>query len=321
MNDFIEKVSELILDDRNIKINTLETYISNLSKLLKNSNLEITYNNLIQLIQNPEKVINLLKDKKPSTIRNYLASIVVLTESLEDKELSNKYNALMKEYQLKNNENIKNNKKTDTQNKNWVSLEELKKVINEYRKELTRKGIFKKDKLNKKDFNLFQLYVAGSLYLADEENPPLRNDYAEMKVIDEKEYLKLSNEEKNKNNYLVTRNQKNKYFSLGDYKTSSKYGLRKIKVGKKLNPILNQWLKVNKGGYLLYDTRGNPISNNNLTKLLYKVFEPLEKNISSSLIRSIYISTMFPPQTTERNKVAELMLHSAGVASSVYAKE
>ena len=321
MDSFIEKVSDLILEDRNIKINTLETYISNLSKLLKNSNLEITYNNLIKLIQNPEQVIDLLKDKKPSTIRNYLASIVVLSESLDNKELSKKYNDLMKEYQIKNNENIKNNKKTDTQNKNWVSLEELKKVLNEYKIELTRKKIFKKDKLNKKEFNLAQLFVAGSLYLADEENPPLRNDYADMKIIDEKEYLKLSNEEKNKNNYLVTRNTNHKFFSLGDYKTSSKYGLRKIKVGKKLNAILNNWLKVNKGGYLLYDTRGNPISNNNLTKLLYKVFEPLGKNISSSLIRSIYISTMFPPQTTERNKVAQLMLHSPGVQSSIYAKE
>jgi len=319
--DFIDEVSELILDNRNIKLNTLETYLLNLKKLLSLASLEINFKNLKQLLNNPSKVLNLLKDKKPSTIRNYLASINVLVESMENKELSKKYNDLMKKYQKKSDDLISNNKKTSSQNKNWTTLENLKKVINNYKKELRSKGIFKKNNLNKKEFNLFQLYVAGSLYLSGDDNPPLRNDFSDMRVLSEQEYEKLSKEEKTKNNYLVNKSTKKKYFSLGDYKTSKKYGTKIINVGQPLNIVLNQWLKVNKKGYLLYDTRGNPISNNNLTKLLFKVFEPLNKNISSSLIRSIYLSHKFPPQTKERTKIADLMLHSKEVASQVYSKE
>lgn len=319
--EFIDKVSDLILEDRNIKLNTLETYISNLKNLLKSSNAKITYKNLIELLNRPEEIIKLLKNKRPSTIRNYLASLVVLTESLDNDELSKKYIELMKKYQLENDKTIDNNQKTISQSKNWTTLKELRNILNNRRKELTRKNIFKKDNINKKEFDLLQKYVVGSLYLSDDENPPIRNDYASMTIINFKDYEKLSENLKNKNNYLVNKNIKNKFFSIADYKTSNKYGLKIIKVGKKLNVILNQWLKHNKGPNLLYDTRGNKLTNNGLSKLLMRVFESLNKNISSSIIRSIYISEKFPPRTQERNKISDLMLHSPQIASTVYAKD
>jgi len=110
-------------------------------------------------------------------------------------------------------------------------------------------------------------------------------------------------------------------FSLGEYKTSQKYGVKEIKVGKKLNTVLNVWLKYNKSKHLILNANGDQITPNSLTKLLIKIFEPSGKKISSSMLRSIYISEKFPPQNEEKTKLADLMLHSKEIAGDVYAKK
>ena len=83
---------------------------------------------------------------------------------------------------------------------------------------------------------------------------------------------------------------------------------------------MNIWLKYNKSPYLILNSKGEKISPNSLTKLLIKVFEPSGKKISSSMLRHIYITEKFPPQTDEKTELAEKMLHSKQVQSDIYAK-
>jgi hypothetical protein len=319
--EFKETLKELILKKRNIKPTTLKAYILNLSKILKMSDMDETIENLDSLLEDSSLIMKILEDKKPSTIRNYLASIVVyLSHDDENKELLDEYRKLMETYQKQNNENISNNSKTDSQKKNWATLEELRKILKNYKKLLDLDGALKKDELSKKQFDILQKYLVGNLYIGDDSNPPLRNDYI-MEIINKKDYDSLTEKNKKDKNYLVVKNKSNKFFSLGNYKTEDKYGVKEIKVGKDLNRILNIWLKYNKSKDLLLNSKGEAMSANGLTKYLIKVFEPTGKKISSSILRSIYITEKFPPQTKEKEELASKMLHSSDVAHSVYAKD
>lgn len=317
---FNNQISNKINKSRNIKNSSLQAYINNLQKILKLLKLDINLENLDKALNKPNDIINLLKNKKVSTIRNFLASIVVyLSSDKKNDDLVKKYRELMDKYQKQNNEEISNNKKTQSQTDNWVSLEKLQEVVKNYKKKIDIEKILKKDELNKNEFDLLQRWVVGNLYIGDEQNPPIRNSYSQMQIISDKDFNRLSKNDKTKN-YLVVKSKNNKFFSLGDYKTSDKYGTKEIIVGKKLNKVLNHWLKYNKSKNLLLNSKNEQMTPNSLTKYLQKVFESTGKNISSSIIRSIYISHHFPPQTKERNEMAEKMLHSTAVQSNVYAK-
>lgn len=321
MSNFDDEVSNKILKKRNIKPSSLKAYLLNLQKLMKLSEIQPSVDNLDSLLKKPENIEKLLHDKKSSTIRNYIASIVVyLGIDEKNEKLLTEYRQLMDKYQKANNETIENNKKSDTQSKNWATMAELKTVLKNYKKQIDMNGILKKDELNKKEFDLLQKWVVGSLYIADPENLPLRNDYI-MEIISDSDYKRLTEAQKKEQNYLVIKNKNNKYFSLGEYKTSDKYGIREIKVGKILNKIINTWLKYNKSKHLILNSKGDPINANSLTKLLIKIFEPTGKKISSSMIRHIYITERFPPNTQEKKEVAEAMLHSKNIQSNIYAKE
>ena len=319
---FAEEISNAINKKRNIKQSSLKAYILNLQKILKLLNEDVTIENLDKSLKDVEEVVDILKDKKVSTIRNYLASIVVYLNSDDDNEkLVEKYRELMQKYQNENNENLANNKKSDKQMKNWATILELKNILKRYKRTLDMNGSLKKDELDKKEFDLLQKYIVGSLYIGDKENPPLRNSYAEMEIIPFKDYKKLTDDEKNNNNYLVVKSKTTKFFSLGDFKTKDKYGIQEIKVGKDLNKALNIWLKYNKTEYLLLNSQGDAMSKNGLTKYLIKTFEPSGKQISSSLLRSIYISEAFPAQNKAKTELANKMLHSKEVQGSIYAKD
>lgn len=319
--DFKEQITKAINNKRNIKESTLKAYILNLEKLLKLKGLDVNIKNLNNLIKNKNDIIELLKDKKKTTIRNYLASVVVYVSTLDDKkQLLDEYRELMEEYNKEYKEHIRTNEKSEKQNNNWISIEELQKVLKDYKKELDKKDSLQKEELTKKEFDLLQQYIVGMLYIGDPENPPLRNNYI-MDIINSKEYNKLTEEEKTKKNYLVVKNKNNKFFSIGDYKTSGKYGTKTFIVGKILNKALNIWLKYNKTNHLLLNSKNEPLTANGLTKLIKKTFEPTKKNISSSLLRSIYITEKINPMVQKQKALADKMLHSPAVQQSVYNKE
>ena len=308
---FIEELKTKIKDKRNVRDSTLNAYIFNLNKLhrMMRNGEEI---NSLDFLKRKDKVDDELKDKKLSTKKTYYASIVVGLMAMDyDEKLVKKYRDEMEDLAKTFNAEMDEQKKSDQQDKNWTSLSSLRKVMRKYRNELNEKGIFQKDpdQLTNKEFDLMQKWIVSSLYLLD-DNPPLRNDYI-MKVINQKEYDDLSEEEKKKQNYLVVKSRNTKHFSLGEYKTAGKYGTKVIPVGKKLNSALNIWLKFNKSGHLLLNSRKEPMTPNGLTKYLNKVFEPTGKNnISSSMIRHIFISEKFPPQLKEKQEVADKMAHS-----------
>lgn len=322
--EFLEKLRNAINDKRRIRENSMKLYIQNLNKLSKMINGDKEVDNL-DFLEDKEKVDEVLEDKKLTTRKTYYASILVGLSAMDydNKELATKYRDEMEEMADTNNKQIKEQRATETQQENWVSLEKLRKVMKDYRNELNMKGIFKKDKENitRRDRDLLQKWIAVSLYLMDDENPPIRLEYGDMKIIANSLYNKMSPEDKEKGNYLVVKSRNNKAFSLGDYKTSGKYGVKVIPVGKKLNSALNIWLKFNDSGHLLLNSKDESLTRNGLTKLLNKAFEPTGKrNIGASMLRHIYITERFPPDNAEREEVASKMGHSVSQQTD-YAKK
>tara|TARA_R110000744_G_scaffold1330_3_gene4705 strand:- start:1408 stop:2367 length:960 start_codon:yes stop_codon:yes gene_type:complete len=306
---FIEDIKKKITEKRNIRPSSLNAYVSNINKLHK-----LMFNKDIvnlDFLKNKKKVLDTIDNKKESTIKAYLAAIVVVLMAFEkDEKLILEYRNQMEELSKTHNEEMSKQKKSETQDKNWTTLTTLRKVMRKYRNELNEKGIFKKSKedLTNKEFELLQKWIVASLYILD-DNPPLRNNYI-MKTISNINYNKLTDKEKKDTNYLIIKSRNNKTFSLGDYKTAGTYGTKLIPVGKKLNSALNIWLKFNTTGNLLLNSRREPMTGNGLTKFLQKTFAPTGKNISSSMIRHIFISEKFPAINEEREEVADLMGHS-----------
>lgn len=309
----MDQLKEDILEKRNIKPNTLRAYLINIRKLNEKVNPGKEFKNL-DFLKNKDKILDILEDMKISTKKNYVASIIVALSSQP-----NKYKKALEEYRdyldgiaKLYKEQMEEQTKSEKEKENWVSLTKLRKVMNGYKREIMERDLLKKDpeKLTKKEKDLIQKWVVSSLYILD-ENPPMRLDYI-MKTISRTEYDKLSDVAKKEQNYLVVSSRNKKFFSFGEYKTAKQYGVKKIPVGSKLNTILNIWLKINKSGHLILNSRGEPMTSNGLTKYLNKVFSPSGKsNISATQLRHIFISEKIGgPTIKEKKELADKMAHS-----------
>ena len=310
----MEEIKEKILKGRNLRDSTIKTYLFNINKLHKKMNDGEELKNL-NFLTNTDKVIDTLADLKLTTQKTYLASIVVALDSMKDKKFEKaleKYREIMidniKTYDTQNKEQ----KKSETQDKNWSSMKVLKKVVSDYQKQLKERGIFSKtsDELSRKDKDLLQKWLVGSLYVIDNKNPPLRLDYTPLEIITLKDYNQLPDSDLENKNYLVNVSRNKKFFSFGEYKTKKTYGIKKIELGSKLNSVMNLFLRNHDNKYLLLNNRDQPLSPNGLSKYITKVFEPTNKKITANLLRHIYISEfMTGPSLKEKEELGDKMGH------------
>ena len=304
---------------RNIKENSLRAYMISLRKLHEKLDTDTDLDDISSWMcgKNVEKIINILSDMKITTRKNYLAAVIVALTT--DKE---KYEAALKEYRKyldkiveEYNKQMKSQTKSQKQEENWASLDELKEIVSGYKKGIRKLDLANKDLWSNREFNLYQMYLVGLLYT---ELPPVRLDYSNMMLISEADYKKLK--EKNKN-YLVLVSRNKKYFSLGSYKTEDKYGVHIIEIPPVINSVINKFLQHNTSGYFLVNTQRNILTDNGLTKLLNKIFAATGKKISSTMIRHIYLSEKYEARNSEMEKDAAAMLHSIATQQNVYVKK
>lgn len=303
---------EKIQKSRDIKVKSINAYITSLKKIHNYIDDGTEGNDFDSLkfldSKKFKEVLEFLDTLKLPTRKNYIASILVALSSQKspNDKLIEKYRNHLDILAVEYNNKIKSHEKSEKLEKNWTSMKELQDIVKRYKREIKERNLDKKETFKKKDLDLYQKYLVGSLYTI---LPPLRNDYANMKVITFKEY---ENIEDKKNNYLVIVSKSKKFFSFGAYKTSEVYGIKTLDIPRNLNNIINKWLERNKTGFFLINTKNEPLSENSLTKLLYKTFESTGKNISSTIIRHVYLSDKYKNVNDEKAKDAEMMLHSVG---------
>ena len=220
---------------------------------------------------------------------------------------------------------IQEGDKTLKECNNWLKWEDILKIVDVKGKMIKKMGINStSDKqINKNDFNILQEYIVLCLYSMI---PPKRLEYGDCKIIPEKDYKTLGENEKKDNCYLVVKSRTIKYFSFGVNTLKSSIGIDKyqiIDIPKNLNSVLNIWLNYNKSKYLLLNEKGGILGRNSLTKLLNRVFNPYSKDISASMLRKIYISYMDKDDFIKNARKIErsrIMGHSVNTASKHYLK-
>lgn len=298
----------------NAKDSTINMYASNLMKLMKTIETED-----FKFLKTPSKVEDILKDLHYTTRRNYLNAIVVylMAEEEKNEELIEKYTELRDELNKKYEEDQATGVISDKQKDNFVDIEEVNKMIEEMRKEIVERKIFTKETLTPKDRSLLQVYVIYSIY----SRVPLRNDVAGMEVITKTVYNKLTDDDKKERNYLVM--TKNSMFMvLNRFKTQKKYGELVFYLQKDLEKILRKYIKINGKGVLFKSGTGKPLTRNALSQLMLKTSKKyMNKNISSTMLRKIYLSSKYADVKDEMAKDSAIMGHSTDTQSKVYIKK
>jgi integrase len=295
----MEELKVEMMDKRNIGSKTADLYLRNLRILKKKVDGEGFDGNL-NWLNSYEKVSEVLSKEKTNTRKTRLASIVVALKLKDMDKLAEKYSddmySAINEYKTF----IETNEKTDYQKENWASLDDLKDVWNILKREVYADNLHKASKkiADKGEKDVLQKWLVASLYILTK---PRRNrDYSNMDIITEPNYNELSDGERDTNNYLVIKNNRDMFFSMGDYKTNNyaengkmkNRGIQKITIPKKLKQVIKVWRKYNMGQVpLIVNNRGSRMSANSLTKYLMKIFSKTgKKKISSTMLRHIFIT-------------------------------
>ena len=312
-------ISEVIKKERpNISDATLKAYVSNINKLHRRMTDKDKIENL-DFLRNYDKVLLTLGGLMKATMKNYLVAIVVLlmsNKTEEHKSLIVKYNNRIKELADNINDNYDENEKSDKQKKNWIEHSEVLQLLRKLKKDT--KPLLEKADLTNKDKDQIQQYLVLYLY-SGKAFPVLRNDFGDMKVVKENETM-----DKDKN-YFIIKKRGNPLFRLNEYKTAKFQGEKDIVIkDMELRKLIHSWLGINKTGYLLINTSNDsPMKANGISKYLNKIFmKHLNKKISTSLLRSIYITNKYNGNMTTKDKkeLANSMGHTKSTAETIYNK-
>ena len=261
-------------------------------------------------------VLERLDKYKPTTRKNHLnAAIVVLAneDSEEAKKAFAAYEKKRDEYQGEYTNLVKSKKKTASQEANWIEWEDFEDMVARMKKELR---VPTAGEWSVSDKMKFQDYLTMLLY----QHYPLRNDFHDMKVISVREHKKLTETEKRTQNFLV-KDRNGFYLLLNEYKTSRKYGEKRIPIeGDVLKP-LRKWLRHNDSGYLLINRSGQPLSSNGITKLMGRVGQrEVGRTLGSSLLRHSYLSHKYGKVDEDKKKDADMMMHSVAMQDNYIKK-
>jgi len=312
-------VSEDIQKARpNIKENTIKQYEVNLRKLQK-----IYDSDNYDFLSKPDDVMDKLKDLHYLSQRNILNAIVVLLMALNHDEKYDEllitYGDLRDELNDKYSDEQKSGVISDKQSKNFTTTEEIFKMINDMAEDLKPIKKKSKDEITKKEMQLLQAYTLFNIY----SRMPMRNDVAGMTAINQAAYKKLSEEDKKENNYLVVPSKGQLYFVLNQYKTAKKYKELDLPIeDADLRKILRYYLKMNGQGILFKTSTGKPLTRTELSKVLIKYSKKyMDKSISTTLLRKIYLSSKYGDMKKELEKDNKVMGHSKAVALDTYVKK
>ena len=303
----------------NLKDNSIKQYEIHLNKLKK-----LFESDSYDFLSKPDEVMDKLSDKHYTSQRNSLNAIIILLLALNSDK---KFDKLIEEYQKirdsKNQQYLDDNadgKISDKQKQNFAEFSEVQEMISTMENEIKSKGLKKKENLTGKEKELLMVYTMFTFLL----KYPLRNDLSGMRYITKTAYNKLSEEDKKNGNFLV--NEKNSLTAiLNEYKTSRKFGEKKLPIDKDIEKILRMYIKAtNKkhGDVLFVSSKDTPLSRNALSQLLIKTSKKyLNKSISTTLMRKIVLSHKFGDMKKEQEKMAHITGHDVATMNQVYIKE
>ena len=288
-----------LLKEKGIKESSIKLYLSNLKRL--NNSIEpktLTY------LKNTTKILDQIKDKAENTKRTFLISIcTVLSGDPKYKKQYDQYFQLLKD----SNALLKsNNTKSEKQELNWISQEEINNIYKKYEDEVEK--IKTKKKLNEKEYNSLLSYLILSLYLLI---PPRRSlDYIKMVIGDD------TNKDLNYLDFNESR------FIFNNFKTAGTYQTQIIDIPENLMSVIKLYLTKRTGTKknipFLVKHDGSPLTTSTqMTRILNKIFD---KNISVSMLRNMFITNKYKDIKLEKDSDATMMGTSSSIIDSTYTK-
>jgi hypothetical protein len=297
MNSFLKSIFEQ--RDKPISESSQKLYARNLTKM--NDGEEVTH---LNFLKNMKHVLSIIDDYKPTTQRSFIISACVVLKNTNEPLYQQYYELLSK----MNNDLKVRTEKTETQKENWMSQTEIEDKLKSLKvsKKIT----------NKKEYTQMLHHLILSLYVLQ---APRRNiDYCLMKISNDMTDTEF--------NYLDV---KNKQFIFNNYKTDHKYNSVVIDIEDDLMSVINNYLKhhpqknklKNKkyNVHFLVHIDGEAIEKSGeITKILNRIFG---KNISSSMLRNIYLSSKYGTMVKNLKKDTADMSTSVDVALNNYIKK
>lgn len=247
----------------------------------------------------PEKVMKKLHDSGLKSLKDYISPIVRLLKHYDvDEDIIKAYNEDMKTLKGKEDHVRKENKATEKEKENAMTLDEINKKLDSYDASDNKKMLYKL---------ITALYFQNQLIA--------RNNYWNMKVA--------SNNKKNKDlnanfNYLLVEGTTPKSIVLLNYKTAGTYGLQKFPItNSKLKTTIKEYLEAyNKkpGDFLITSSTGHEYKASSMADLVAKATkEVLGKPMNIDLIRKIHITTFYKEGLHSENDIeafAKRLLHN-----------
>ena len=275
----------------------------------------------VKWLKDSDAVLNSLESTCGSylTCRNYLnAVIVVLLNHPEFESALSKYQHKRDQLNQRYLEMQQTKQPSEKQSQNWVSVAEIQELIDELSAETKQyKGY---TKLSPKELSVFQDRFMLIFWLSY----PVRNDLHTTRVITRRAFNALPREQKETQNFIIGGKPAIE-FSIGNYKTRKKYGVKKIKLtDKAVKAAMRQWLRVSPNpDYILVNVKtGEPMSSLNITQNLTRIFKThFDKSVSTTLLRHIVLTERFGKQLEQMEQLADVMGHDVSTAHSVYIKK
>jgi integrase len=289
-----------LVNKNKLAIGTADLYITKLKKL--NDNKPFTN---FTFLKNTKKMKDLFDSYENDNTRKSYVSAVVATLNYSDmkqyKSVNMFYKSLLAEVK-KEYDDKPRNVMSNKQEENWLEWNDVKKIYNElkdkvenYTPELLEKSASAKKTYQ--DFILLSLYVAF---------PPRRNaDYYLMKI----------DNNNNMNEDFNYYKPKTKQFIFNKFKTAKTYSTEKSDISNTLTNILNKYIEdmdLKDEDFLLFPNDKARNNSSNITKHLNRIFK---KNIGSSMLRHIYITSELGGKIKELKDISEKMGHSSSTQS------
>ena len=293
MSNFRENIETELKEKRpNLNPSSLKTYVSILFNLNKKLNPD---NETLDWFNEDVQILEHLKEKSPQTRKTVLSALFVLTSN------ENYQSQMIDDCKL-TNEMYKSQKKSQKEEDNWMNLSEIKEI---YDNLYQRVSLMFSQKLIADYTTINNFILLGSLGGVSGLSPRRSKDYTEMKI---KNYT-------NEDNYY-----KAGKFYFNVYKTATDYGEQVIDVKQKapeFYKILNKWVKINPTEYLLFSSNKQKLTSPQITRMLNKL---LGKNVSSSMLRHIYLTEKYGDIQNEMEQTSKDMAHSSNM-QSLYIKK
>lgn len=301
--EFMLKLAKSLKEKRNIADSTCDAYI----RALRVLNGKKPFKSLA-FLNKMEAITQLINEYAPSTQLSLYATLVAVLFLCKDK-MPKAYEYYLSKMTEKKSDasKVDTTQKTEKQEKNWITMEEVKKVKDDLGQKV--KDLAGKKTLTNAQYTILLHYTVLSLYT---DIPPRRNqDYLLMKTLRLKKGESVPELDKD-SNWLIVENKVPKKMVFNKYKTSKKYGESTLDVPSDLASVLAMYLRHSpskeKVSHFLLAYDGTPLTAvNAITRILNRVFG---KKVGASMLRHIYLSDKYGDVLKEMKEDADAMAHS-----------